>query len=154
MALPGAALVGQRGFVRRSRRSSGRASPDWVIHLAGILTYCRSFAPATPRSKVTSEVSAAAGTVLPWAASAGAPLSPPRGSTSRDKVVRGPPWENISYFHGDKNKTALPGQLGRAVSPPSQGLSSLVWNRREINFYRGEMEHRKSPTHLSASFGA
>ena len=99
-------------------------------------------------------MSAGAGTVLPRAASTGTLLSTQRGSKSRDKGVRGPPWKNISYFHGDKNKMSLPGHFGGAVSPPLQGLSSLVWDRKEINFYHGEMEHRKSPTHLSASFGA
>lgn len=64
---------------------------------------------------------------------------------SRDKVARGPPWKDSSYFHGDKNKMFL---------PSLQGLSSLVWDRKEINFYRGEMEHRKSPTHLFTSLGA
>lgn len=65
--------------------------------------------------------------------------------SSRNKVVGGPPLRDPSYFHGDKNKMLL---------LSFQGLSSLVWDKKEINFYRGEMEHRKSPTHLSASFGA
>lgn len=99
-------------------------------------------------------MSAGAGTVLSRAASAGTPLSTQGGGKSRGKAVRSPPWKNISYFHGDKNKMSLPVHFGRAVSPPLQGLSSLLWDRKEINFYRGEMEHRKSPTHLSASFGA
>lgn len=92
--------------------------------------------------------------MLCWAASAGTPLSTHGDNKSRDKVVRGPPWKRISHFPGDKNKISLPGHFGRAVSPPLQGLSSLVWDRKEINFYHVEMEHTKSPTHLSASFGA
>lgn len=90
--------------------------------------------------------------VVPQAASAATQLGTQRSSKSRDKIIRGPPWKNLSYYHD--NKKSLSSHSGQAVSAPLQGLSSLVWHRKEINFRHGEMEHRKSHTHLSASFGA
>ena len=124
-ALQGAVLMGQRGFTRRSRCSLGRGAWFesftllWSLPSAKVSLQLRLGADLPVPS---FSVSSGAGTMLPRDASASALPSTQRDPSSRDKVIRGPPWKNISYFHRDKNKMSLPGHFGRAVSPPLPGL--------------------------------